>query len=68
MVLESKERLEFLVTEVCIWPKLIVDGIIDMYLVHLLWLEFHLYLWRLRESVEYIKTQMVMDLLFIEKF
>ena len=45
MVLSSKECLEFLETAVCIWPKLIVDEIIGMYLVHSLWLKFHLYLW-----------------------
>ena len=66
--LSGKKCLEFIVTAVCIWTKWILDEIIGIYLVHVMCLEFHLYLWCCIDSMEFVKTHILMDILCIESF
>ena len=65
---ERKQCLEVLVMAFCIWDTLIVDEIIVIYPVHVLWIQFILYMWWCIDSMLYVNTHMMIGLLCIGGF
>ena len=65
---QTKNVLKLLWRQFEFDPNYILDEIIGMYLVHSMWIGFHLYLWWLRDYMEYVKTQMVIYILWSEVF